>query len=327
MNSPKKTNLSDYGRVAEALQSSQRVFAVTHINPDGDALGSLCFFRLLLLKLDKSCTIYCAGPMPASLEFLPGFKDIITDISKIDLPSFDCLVSLDCATPKRTAIEKNLHARHHNQVFIEIDHHQIIPSSADIILRIPEAASTTQILAELANEMNVSVDKEMAQALLTGIVTDTANFVHASSSSDTMDSAAKLVGQGANLSRINDLTTRTKTVPDLKLWGIALSRLTRNEKYDLVWTILSSEDLKSSKAGVESLEGIAGFLGGLDAKAILVIYDLGDGTIRGSFRTTRSNINVARLAQYLGGGGHRQAAGFSMPGRLVSKNGEWTVVI
>lgn len=328
MNLPKKNNnLSDYGRVAETLKNSERVFAVTHINPDGDALGSLCFFRLLLLKLHKSCVVYCAGPMPVSLEFLSGFKDIITDIRKVDLSSFDCLVSLDCATPKRTAIEKNIQARNSNQIFIEIDHHQIVPSPADIILRIPEAASTTEILAELANEMNISVDKEMAQALLTGIVTDTANFIHASSSSDTMESAAKLVEQGANLSRINDLTTRTKTLPDLKLWGIALSRLTRNAKYDLVWTILSAEDLKLSKAGVESLEGIAGFLGGIDAKAILVIYDMGDGMIRGSFRTTHPDINVARLAQYLGGGGHRQASGFSLPGRLVSKNGEWTVVI
>jgi phosphoesterase RecJ-like protein len=91
--------------------------------------------------------------------------------------------------------------------------------------------------------------------------------------------------------------------------------------------VLTPEDLEEAGAGVESLEGIAGFLGGLEAGAIMVVYGFKDGTIKGSLRSTRPEINVARLAQGLGGGGHRQAAGFTLRGRLERTGKGWRAVL
>ncbi len=326
MNSEKTQN-NDFALVADALRNAKRVFAVTHVNPDGDALGSLCFFNLLLKKLRIDCQIFCVGPLPSSLEFLSGYKDIKTNLNDLDLNNIDCFVSLDCATPQRTNVDHLFNQRSKGQLFIEIDHHQIIPSLADIILRIPESASTTQILAQLAETMNIELDRNMAQCLLTGIVTDTANFSHPNSTTKTMEAAAALIGQGANLSRINNLTTRTKKIVDLKLWGIALSRLTRHPRFNLVWTVLTPEDLEESGADNESLEGIAGFLNGLEADAVMVLYGFKDGTVRGSLRSSEPKINVAALASALGGGGHRQAAGFTLQGRFIHENGNWKLVI
>lgn len=322
----KPSNNNNYSEIALQLHKLKRVLAVTHINPDGDALGSLCFFRELMNVLQVECTSYTTGPLPSSLEFLPGFSEITTDTEKVSEYRYDAIISLDCATPGRTNLESFITHRPKDCLFIEIDHHVSIKTPADHVLRIPTAASTTEILFKLVSEMKIEISSNMAKCLLTGIVTDTANFVHPTATGETMSAAASMLEQGANLTRINDLTSKTKKVADLKLWGIALSRLTRHPKFNIVSTVLTAQDLEDTGAEIESLEGIAGFLGGIDAAAVMILYESGNGIIRGSFRTVRSDVDVARLASYLGGGGHRQAAGFSVPGKIVRENDRWRIV-
>ncbi len=322
----KQSNNNNYTELASKLVSLKRVLAVTHINPDGDALGSLCFFRELMALLKIDCVAYTAGPLPTSLEFLPGFSEITTDKDKVVVYEYDAIISLDCATPGRTNLESFIMHRPKETLFIEIDHHVAIKTPADCLLRIPTAASTTEILFKLATEMKVEISSNMAKCLLTGIVTDTANFVHPTATKETMSAAASMLEQGANLARINDLTTKTKKVSDLKLWGIALSRLSRHPRFNIVSTVLTAKDLEESGAHIESLEGIAGFLGGIDAAAVMVLYESDNGIIRGSLRTTRPDVDVARLAQFLGGGGHRQAAGFSVSGRIIREQDTWRII-
>ena len=319
-------NNSTYDEIIQALKKARRVLAVTHINPDGDALGSLCFFCELVKQFGIECVKYCAGPLPQSLEFLPGFSEIITDKSGLSVVDFDLIVSLDCATVARTNLETEIFNRSTEQTFIEIDHHEATKKVADLEVREPRAASTTEILFHIAASSDIKITPPMATCLLTGIVTDTASFIHPTTSRQTMTAAANMLGAGANISRIGDQTSRKK-MTDLKLWGIALSRLKKNPRYDMVYTVLTAEDLQACQADADSLEGIAGFLSGLeDASAIMILYDFGQGLIRGSFRSTKTSVDVARLARLFGGGGHKQAAGFSVPGKLVFLNNQWRVV-
>jgi phosphoesterase RecJ-like protein len=314
-----------YQQVIDRLKAAERVLAVTHINPDGDALGSLGFFGELLASFGKVATLYCAGPLPKSLEFLPGFSNIITDKNSLSMADFDLIVSLDCGSVSRTNLAKEIANRSKQQFFIEIDHHPSLEGASDLELRLTEAASTTEILFRLAAAADLKVSPTMAQALLTGIITDTANFIHPTATPDTLAAASSILSQGANLSRLSDQTMRTKTLGSLKLWGIALSRLQLNPRYNLAFTVLNEDDLKNSGADYDSIQGIAGFISSIKEAAVSLILRNENGMVWGSLRTSRDDIDLNRLARALGGGGHRRASGFNLPGRLVCENGHWSV--
>lgn len=323
-----KTEVSTkvYSLVADRLRSAHRILAVTHINPDGDALGSLCFFKHMVAAIGAECVPYCAGPLPTNLQFLPGFSEIITDKQFLTFKDFDIIVSLDCATLGRTNLSKEISERRPDQLFVEIDHHPASLKVSDEQIRETKAASTTEILWQFAKLNDFVVTPEMAKCLLTGLITDTANFIHPTVSQNSMNAAAALMNQGAHLSKISDIISQTKTLTSLKLWGLAFSRLTLNKKYNLVYTFLTQNDFQKYQASKDDLEGISGFLQSINnITASLILIEQSDNTIRGSLRTTRDDIDVARLAGYFGGGGHRKAAGFTVPGHIVEKNGHFSV--
>lgn len=310
----------------ERINNSERIFIVTHLNPDGDALGSLCFVSEWLKSLKKTYVAYCAGPLPDSLAFLPGYFSIVTDKTTLDLASFDLIISLDCGSLARTNLAKEISARSPEQFFLEIDHHPSVEKVSDLELREPSAASTTEILYQLSREAGLHLTPIMAKCLLTGLLTDTGNFTFSVTSERTMATASALLLQGANLFKIIDRTSRTKTLPDLKLWGVALSRLHLNDTYNLAHTVLNEADFKQHEVSENALQGLAEFISSLpEVSAIMVLYDDGKGLIRGNLRTIKPNIDVGKLARRLGGGGHRPAAGFAVPGRLVKTDRGWQV--
>ncbi len=316
----------NYQLVADQLRSAQRILAVTHLSPDGDALGSLCFFKELMEKNNKICVAYCAGPLPSSLDFLAGRQSIITDKTKLNFEEFDLIVSLDCATPARTNLEDFIKQRRSDQVFIEIDHHPAFKKVSDYELRIIEAAATTEILFTLANYLKIELSPTMARSLLTGIVTDTGHFIHSSVTKETIATAALMLGQGASLSKLYNQTAKTKTLNGLKLWGLALSRLTINHKIGLVYTILTADDFVHYKVDDDTIEGIASFLSGLKSGKILMILYEKDNLLKGSLRSLADGVDVSRLARALGGGGHVRAAGFTIKGYLAFKTQTWQVL-
>ncbi len=321
----KEASLPIYSDVLERLKAADYILAVTHINPDGDALGSLGFFGELLESFGKKVVLYCAGPMPHSLEFLPNYSKVITDKNNFKMSDFDVIVSLDCGALSRTNLAREISGRSKEQTFIEIDHHPSREQVSDLELRITEAASTTEILFKLAAVAKIEVSPTMAQALLTGIITDTANFIHPSATPQTISAASSILSKGANLSRLVDQTSRTKNMAALKLWGVALSRLQFNSKYKIAYTILTEEDMNAAEATADSIAGIAGFLSGIKEAALIMVLRGEGNMIWGSVRTARADIDVNRLARALGGGGHRRASGFNVPGRLVCKKGDWRI--
>ena len=315
-----------YQQVIEYITKAQKILLITHISPDGDALGSLGFMCEWVASLNKNYVAYTAGPLPSTLSFLPNYHNIITDKTKINITQFDLIISLDCGSLARTNLVEEIRKRTANQFFIEIDHHPSVEKVSDLEVRETSAAATAEILYNISHVAGVRLTPNMAHCLLTGILTDTGNFSFSVTSEHTIAAAARMLLGGASLAKIIDRTWRTKRLPDLKLWGLALSRLERLPHYGVTYTRLSATDLVQSESDHEALEGLPEFISALpDTLAIMVLFDDEKGMIHGNLRTTRHDIDVGALARRLGGGGHRKAAGFSLTGRLVQRNNNWRV--
>ncbi|MBI5731990.1 MAG: bifunctional oligoribonuclease/PAP phosphatase NrnA [Candidatus Magasanikbacteria bacterium] len=311
---------------AELLQADN-ILIVSHKNPDGDTLSSACALMQYLRRLGKNHTAFCATPINKNLSFLPHLEYFIMDPEIFRRRYFDIIVIFDSGDLSYAGVKEQMENLDYSPTLINIDHHPTNRLYGHHNLVLPEAASTTEILYRFFEINNIALDQHIATCLLTGIVTDTAHFSNPATTIASLKIASRLMERGANLRLIQGWTLKNKTMEGLKLWGKVFGRLKKNEEYDIATAIILAEDLENQKLADEEIEGLANFLNNLSgAKIILLLKEKKDGTVKASLRTTQPDIDVSKIAQLFNGGGHAKAAGFSVKGRLVEKDGVWRVV-
>lgn len=310
----------------EAISKANNILLVTHNRPDGDALSSVSAMIELLKNLDKKFFAFCLDLPPYQYDFLPNMGLISNDLGKINFNAFDLIIALDCGSLSRTNLEKEIKNRNKNQKFIEFDHHPKVDNFTDIELRDTEAAATAEVLYSFFRYNKIKITKNIANCILTGILTDTANFLYPSTTSHTIKIASTMLLRGARLPKIMENTWRNKSLSALKLWGIAMSRLQINKKYNFAFSLLTKEEIEKSKATEEEMDGISGFLSNLHGVNGLLFLREENGIIKGSLRTAHPKINVSELAAALGGGGHAKASGFTIKGKFKKTNNKWRVI-
>ncbi len=314
-----------YTDIANKLSSAKKILLTTHENPDGDALGSLVAMYDYLLTQDKQCFLFCYNLAEHQFQFLPHSEKIIEDKNKIPFAEFDLVIMLDCASLHRSRIGDLI--KKMNLPIINIDHHISNEKFGDINLIDAKAVSTTQILYDFFKSQKIVIKQNMATGILTGILTDSGNFAYTTTTSHTFNIASEMLTSGANVRSILNATKKRKDLPTLQIWGLALNRLQYNSKYDVAYTVLTQDDIKEFNINMNDLEGLASFLNTLkNAKAVLVLTELDDGRVKGSFRTNRNDVDVSKFAQAFGGGGHQKAAGFEIRGKLQQTDQGWTIV-
>lgn len=308
------------------IKKANKVFLVTHERPDGDAVSSVCAMIDFLEDLEVEYYAYCVSEIPASFNFLPHVEKI-KNTKPNNFSEFDIFITLDCGSFSRTTLIEELSAREKRQKIIEFDHHPRIDTYSDIEIREIKAASTTQVIYDFFKKNKIKINKAKATCILTGISTDTGNFLYPSTSEKTIKISSEMMIRGAHLPNILDSTWRNKSLSGMKLWGVAINNLEINKKYNIAITIITQEDIKNTGANDDDIEGISGFLSNLDeVEALMMLIELDDNIIKGSLRTSRDNVDVSRLASILGGGGHSKAAGFKVKGRFLREGERLRIV-
>ena len=304
------------------LRQSRRVLISTHEHPDGDALGSVLAIYHALRIQGKEAVVYLPDPAPDFFGYMPGFEELTTE--KPNVEEFDTVVLLDYTQLYRTHIEDE--ARIHPNT-ICIDHHYDNKGEAKINLIIPEAAATAQIVAEVFRFGGVSITQDIATCLLTGIFTDTGSFMHDSTSPEILILASDLMRKGARLAHIAHETYQKKDLPALRIWGKALSRVMVNERTGASVSVITYSDLQECGATRDDLAGVVNMLNTLpQTKYSLLLTEYEPGKIKGSLRSEpHKNVDVSKIAQKLGGGGHKLASGFEVDGKIVQKDGKWRI--
>ncbi len=314
-------------QIHQELRKAQNILLISHKNPDGDTLSSACALMQYLRNEGKNHLAFCATALNKNLAFLPHLDYFTGDPAIFHTHLFDAIVVLDSGDLAYAGVAEHLQNLSYSPVLINIDHHPTNEHYGHFNLVLPEAASTTEVLYRFFKINNLEIDKYIATCLLTGIITDTSHFSNPATTASSLKIASELLRLGANLNLIRGWTFKNKSLAALKIWGRVLSRLYKNEKYDLAITVLTNEDLGETDLPDEEIEGLANFLNNLGgAKAILLLKEKKDGLIRASLRTTHPDVDVSRLAKFFNGGGHAKAAGFSIAGKLVEKNGGWEVI-
>ncbi len=313
-------------KILKRIKEAKNILLVTHDAPDGDALSSVCAMIELLEFLNKKYFAYCYDAPSYQFDFLPHIEKISNNKKQFNFDDFDLIIALDCGSLSRTKLTDEINNKNKNQFIIEFDHHPKLDDYANLELKDPQAAATTEILYHFLKANKIKINKNIADCILTGILTDTANFLYPSTSQQTVEIASEMLAKGANLPQIMENTRRNKSLASMKIWGKAMSRLQINQKYNFAFTVLALKDIADSQVTEEELEGIANFLGNLhNVKGILLLKEQPNNIVKGSLRTSDANINVARLAQALGGGGHAKSSGFKIQGQLERTGDGWRV--
>jgi phosphoesterase RecJ-like protein len=317
-------NWKNTHKAFQKIKTAKKILLVAHEHPDGDALSSVCLFIDLLNEMGISYYAYCKNMPSSNFYFLSGVETVSD--KKPDFSSFDIIITLDCGDIKRTNLTEEINNRSPRQCVIEFDHHPKITDYANIEIRDSKASATTEILYGFCKDNGIKMNKNRATSILTGIATDTGNFIYPSTSEQTIAIASEMLIHGAQLPHILSNTWRNKSLTTMKVWGEAINNLKINEKYGIAYSVLAKDSLTNIEVSDEDLEGIAGFLGNLEKiNALLFLRESEDGLIKGSLRTSQENIDVSRIARFLGGGGHAKASGFKLKANLSKTDNGWMV--
>lgn len=314
-----------FEKAHQLLKNANKIVIVAHQRPDGDTIGSALALSEYLKHLEKDHEIFCLHQSPEQLSFLKGAHEFKTDPDIIVSGDHDLVVCLDSGDLAYAGIEKHLKQKNNPHTVINIDHHATNTHYGHVNIVDAKASSTSELIYHLLSHVDFPISKSMATSMLTGIITDTGGFSNLATTSTALDVASKLLSRGARIWDIQANTSKNKSVTALKLWGIALSRLTRHPS-GIVVTVLTKEDVTKYNADSESLEGIANFLNSVEgARAIMVIREEDEGKIKVSLRTTQPDVDVSAIAKLCGGGGHKKAAGFTINGRIIKTESGWQI--
>lgn len=309
------------------LLKAKNILIISHKNPDGDTLACACAMMQYLRGLGKNHTAFCATAINKNIAFLPHIEYFIIDPTIFQRERFDLIIVFDSGDLIYAGVAEHLKNLPYNPTIVNIDHHPTNEMYGHFNLVSPEAASTTEILHRFFKINHLPIDKYIATALLTGIITDTTHFTNPATSAQSLKIASELLRAGANFNLIRGWTLKNKKIAALKIWGKVLSRLYKNEEYDMAITVLTREDMAEFNLPDEEVDGLSNFLNHLgEAKITLLLREKEDDTIKASLRTTDTEVDVSKIALAFGGGGHAKAAGFSVKGKLAEEKGEWKVV-
>jgi phosphoesterase RecJ-like protein len=299
-----KRATADLDAVCRAMRQESRVALTVHENPDYDALGAAVGLLDLFAQLGVAGRVYVDRG-----ERLPDAEHIVPAGAVVrGLPPEDAsLYALDCGSFDRIALPL---VSWPGRV-VDIDHHPDNTAFGELNLLRPEAASTSEIVCQIARRLDLRPSPLAAAALYTGISFDTGHFRHANTTAATLRCAARLVAGGAAPDELYRELYERRTFAGLRLWGRAVAGARRVADGRAVVSVLTRLDYEATGAAEDETEGIVDSLRALDGvdAAALVKEQTHGARVRVSLRS--QTLDVGRIAAARGGGGHRNAAGFS----------------
>jgi phosphoesterase RecJ-like protein len=309
--------------VLRSIKEHKKFVLTSHSRPDGDAIGSVLALSQVLRSIGKEVDVILSDVVPVIYQWLPQ-SATIKHARQVN-GDYGAAIILECDSLRRTGLEG---LDFGGRLLVNIDHHSTAKSFADVNWIDSTACATAQMIFQLAKELLTSpgnsgngsksavLTADVATCLYTAVLTDTGSFCFRGTSAQTFALAEELVGAGADPARIAQHIYFASPESKMRLLGAALTSLSR--KGDLAWMQVSNAQMKELSALEEDCEGLVNYALGIEGVEVAIFFrELPDGRYRVSLRS-KGAVNVAKVAERFGGGGHECASGCSLPGPLHS---------
>lgn len=303
----------DFNRILDVLEEQREFVIISHVNPDGDAIGSALGLGLGLRRLGKKITFVRQDELPRMFSFLPGY-DLFVPVADVH-GAFDAAIFLDCAERERAGSAADLAAL--AKTTINIDHHATNPGHGDLNWVDVNAAATGELVYQILSALSINLTEEVATSLYTAIATDTGFFRFSNTAPDSLLIAAHCLATGVKADEIYEHIHGARTEASLRLQAKALDTLHVAGDGLVAAMTVTQAMYAETGAGTDDTEGLIGLPRSLAGVRIALLFRETDvpGEVRVSFRA-RGDVDVSAVAAQFGGGGHERAAGCTFKGSI-----------
>ncbi len=294
-------------QVVQLIEQKYRFMITSHIRPDGDGLGSGLALYWMLRSLGKDVDVVLRDRVPPSYTVLPGTEQVLVQDDVTE--AYDAAFIIECSDVERPGLPSLK-----DQFVVNIDHHSTTVPFGDINWIDPTAAAVGEMIYNLSKALGIEVTKEIAECIYTALLTDTGSFHFSNTTERTLKIASELVRRGVEPARISQALFYSHSFSKIKLLGLVLSGIERDESGRVAWIRLDRETMYEADACDEDADGIVNHaLSVGEVEAVAFFKELEPDVYRVSLRSKGKN-NVAKVAETFGGGGHRNAAGCRIEG-------------
>lgn len=299
-------------RAAQVLAGAEHVVVASHVDPDGDAIGSTLGLAHALERLGvrTTLTLGSGDRCPATYAFLPGAERLAAPV----VPEEPyVLAALDSPDLRRLGDAASL--AESAEAVVLIDHHPDAVAGNHTAVFDSSAAATGVLVWQLLPHLGVQPDEQIATCLYTAVLTDTGRFSYSNTTAGTLRLAADMVGAGAHPNDIYTAVYENRSAGAQQLVGRALARITLANGGRVAYSWVAEQDFAESGARPEEAENLIDYVRALGGVDVVFLAKVNGSTVRGNLRA-KTDVDVSAVARKLGGGGHRAAAGFTIEGDL-----------
>lgn len=306
---------TSFSKIREAIDAHEHFALLSHVRPDGDAIGSQLGLAHSLLEIGKKVTLLTEDGVPGSLDFLEG-ADFFRTPGEGDKVDAEVVFALDTATQYRLGDRVNA-AVAEVPLWINMDHHVSNPRYGHLNYVDSESPATGQILFEFMSSVDLPINQASAESLYAAISTDTGSFQYPSTTAKTYRIGASLVEKGVRLGELNSLLYENYPFRRIELMRELLNALRLSGDGRVASWRLTQQTVKDLGLEPDDSEGLIDHLRAIQGVIVAVFFEeLPTGKIRVSSRSKDERIDVGQVCGSVGGGGHKLAAGARMPGPI-----------
>jgi bifunctional oligoribonuclease and PAP phosphatase NrnA len=292
-------------QVIDLIEKHERFAITSHIRPDGDSLGSSLALCWILRGLKKDAEVIMCDRVPPAYAKLPGADEVrvVPDVDR----AYDAAFVIECSDVSRPGLPGLK-----DQFVVNIDHHSTTALFGDVNWIDSTAAAVGEMIYNLAKAIGARITPELSSCVYAALLTDTGSFHFSNTTERTFKIASELVRHGAQPAKLSQAIFYSYPYAKVKLAGAVLSTLRRDETGRIAWITMSQEAMQDSGASEDDSDGIINYpltIG--EVEAVAFFRELPQSTYRISLRS-KNRVNVARVAEQFGGGGHCNAAGFTV---------------
>jgi len=305
-----------FGAIGRIFAENQRFAVLSHMRPDGDAIGSQLALGIALQLAGKTVYFLNEDGLPENLAFLPGSERI--EVPPAEPLDIDVAIALDTAAKPRLGA-RSIAAASRAKLWVNIDHHLSNPGYGDINHIDTSSPATGQIIYQLLTALDLPLGAQSRDCIYVAVSTDTGSFQYAGTTAATYEMAADLVRRGLDVGRINSLTYDNHPFRRVELMRALLNTLERSADGRIAHWQMSEATRAELELQPDDSEGLIDIIRSINGVLVAVFFEeLADGQIRVSTRSKDPAVNVCTICSQFGGGGHAMAAGIRMPGPLAA---------